>query len=75
MRCKACNATMAVQFTKRGNMEDLCSRCRTYVYYDLTRENDDSQVSVAMLDVESIQEDSVVYDRNHENLGFLDEIE
>lgn len=74
MRCRACNAMMAVQFTKRGNMEDLCSRCRTYVYYDLLSKEDDSHVDTSMIEIE-IQDDSEVLDRNHENLGFLDDLE
>lgn len=75
MRCRACNATMAVQYTKRGSMEDLCSRCRTYVYYDLLSKEDDSRVDTSMLSIESSTDDTLVYDRNHEDLGFLDDIE
>lgn len=65
---------MAVQFTKRGSLEDLCSRCRTYVYYDLVNKNDDSQGYTVAVDNPD-PDDLMVYDRNHETLGFLDEAE
>lgn len=75
MRCRACNAMMAVQYTRRGGLEDLCSRCRTYVYYDLMmKEESDSQV-MDVMDIETEIDETMVFDRNHETLGFLDETE
>lgn len=75
MRCRACNAMMAVQYTKRGSLEDLCSRCRTYVYYDLVmKEESDSQV-MDVMHIETEIDETMVFDRNHETLGFLDETE
>jgi len=74
MRCRACNAMMAVQYTKRGSLEDLCSRCRTYVYYDLVMK-EESDSAIISIDTQSELDELTVYDRNHETLGFLDETE
>jgi len=57
-------------------MEDLCARCRQYVYYDLTARTDDSQPDAELADIDTQRDDwdeESVLDRNHEGLGFLDD--
>jgi len=76
MRCKACNGMMAVQWN-RGRMEDLCARCRTYVYYDLASRYDSQSSGPDLTQFENLSDtwDDPALDRNKENLGFLDEID
>ena len=80
MRCVACNATMMVLYTKRGDLESLCSRCRTFVVRDLQGKSlDDSSATVVHADPQELgidppeeQEDWGILDRNHEEdyIGF-----
>ena len=73
MRCVACNAMMMVQYTRRGDLETLCTRCRSYIVdgYSSTRK-DDTSLSAAsqaslFLDIESQEhEEWEVLDRNTE---------
>lgn len=44
MRCCACNAMMPVIITPRGNIEELCSRCRSFVWRDLMSLPDDRRI-------------------------------
>ena len=59
-------------------MEDLCARCRQYVYYDLTRTDDSQSVGDDLVEIVTQHNDwdeESVLDRNHEGLGFLDDID
>ncbi len=80
MRCIACNNSMMVIYTKRGDLETLCSRCRHFVVLDLRgKSNDDSSMTAAHADATELgvdapeeREDWEVFDRNHKEdyIGF-----
>lgn len=73
MRCCACNAMMPVIITPRGNIEELCSRCRSFVWRDLMSLPDDRSSTVEeeatpdnTIDFEPDPWDNPI-DRNHED--------
>ena len=75
MRCKACNSMIGVWKNPRsGQLEDLCSRCRSWIYVGLDedyRRSDEHTATCTVdelhdlgLDIE-LDEDNIM-DRNHE---------
>ena len=82
MRCKACNKMIPVTYTPRASLEELCSRCRQYVYYDLLSKYvsvpnpyEESEGSDILDEVRVIQdtEEDRQWDRNHDD--FLDDLD
>lgn len=58
-------------------MEDLCARCRQYVYYDLTARTDDQLADAELTEIATQHDDwdDPTLNRNKEGLGFLDDVD
>ncbi len=75
MRCKACNSMIGVwRNTRTGMFEDLCSRCRAWVYYGIDSDFQKSDSCTATCTTEDLHdlgididpEEDILMDRNHE---------
>ena len=74
MRCKACNGMIGAWWNaKAGDYEDLCTRCRSWIYVGLDDDfkSEEYSASCAATDAEALgldielDEDNIM-DRNHE---------
>lgn len=73
MRCRACNAMMELSYTRRGDIEDLCIRCRRSIYSSMMEEYWTNPESPSKLNPDEVgvplqqDEEEFTYDRPYED--------